>query len=232
MSDVLVKYSSNYGATFAGSQAPGTSPGTVGGFDVQQAGTISYAAISAAVVKASTFGGIYSAFIATTGAAAVCIIVPWYTRNSTTAKNTTGATPDCIVALDGVDSDGGSLYWVAGGTGVKTDITPTAGMTFDSPNCVTTSYGTHIAVFGKISGVYHLYTSTNGGTSWTDRGTLTTPHFIRGRRRDNRVVTYGGGNHGQLYVTDGNVIDYSYTWLAGSSRTMPVTGIDGFDIAG
>lgn len=230
MTDVLIQYSTDRGATYAGSQSPGASPGTVGGFDVQRAGTVSYAAIDDAVVKASTFGGIYSAFIATTGAAPVCVIVPYYTRNSTTVKNTTGATPECLVALDQADSDGGTLYWVAG-DGTKTDITPTAGMTFDSPNCVTTSYGTHIAVFGKVGGVYHLYTSTNGGTSWTDRGVLTAPHFIRTRRNDTRAKA--GGNKGQLFITDGNTILYSRDWGATlHARTMPVTGVLGLDIAG
>lgn len=227
-----VALSNDYGATWQTPLNVGGGPGNVGGFDVQRAGTVSYVASTETVVKATTLGGAYSAFINTTNANAVCIIIPWYTRNSTTAKNTTGATPDCLVALTGNDTDGGSLYWVAGGTGVKTDITPTAGMTFDNPNCVTTSYGTHIAVFGLVGGVYHLYTSTNGGAAWTDRGALTTPGFIRGRRKDNRVATYGGGNHGQLYVTDGNAIDYSYTWKNGSPRTMPVAGIDGFDVSG
>lgn len=227
-----VRYSTDYGATFAAAVAVGATPGSIGGFDVQRSGTVSYAAAANKVRKASTLGGAYSDFINTTGASPVCIIIPWYTRNSTTAKNTTTATPDCLVALDAADSNGGALYWVAGGTGVKTDITPTAGMTFDNANCITTSYGTHIAVFGKIAGVYHLYTSTNGGTAWTDRGILTTPGFIRGRRLDNRVATYGGGNHGQLYYTTGDVMGYSYTWKTGSPRTMPATGIDGFDIAG
>lgn len=231
--NAAVRLTSDRGISFSTLQIVGTAPtNNIGGFDVQRAGTVSYAAMTGKVRKATTLGGAYADFINTTGANPVCIIIPWYTRNSTTAKNTTTATPDFLVALDAADSDGGTLYWVAGGTAVKTDITPTAGMTFDSPNCITTSYGTHIAVFGKIAGVYHLYTSTNGGTSWTDRGTLTTPGFVRGRRLDNRVVTYGGGNHGQLYYTNGNVIDYSYTWKNGSPRTMPATGIDGFDIGG
>lgn len=231
-SNAVVRYSNDYGATAGGIVVVGTPPGNVGGFDVQRAGPVSYAAVAGKVRKATTLGGAYADFINTTGANPVCIIIPWYARNSTTVKNTTTATPDFLVALDAADSDGGTLYWVAGGTAVKTDITPTAGMVFDNANCITTSYGTHIAVFGKIAGVYHLYTSTNGGTSWTDQGTLTNPGFVRGRRLDNRVVTYGGGNHGQLYYTTGNVMGYSYTWKVGSPRTMPATGIDGFDIAG
>lgn len=231
--EATVRLTTDGGLTSSTLQNVGTVPsGNVGGFDVQLAGTVSYAAMAGKVRKATTLGGAYADFINTTGANPVCIIIPWYTRNSTTVKNTTTATPDCIVANDANDSDGAALYWVAGGTGVKTSIQPVAGMTFDNPNCVTTSYGTHIAVFGKIAGVYHLYTSTNGGTTWTDRGVITSPGFIRGRRKDNRVATYGGGNHGQLYYLNTGDMDYSYTWKNGSPRTMPVATITGFDIAG
>ncbi len=229
--DAGVRYSTTSGLTWGNTLTVGTTPGSAGGFDTQLAGAVSYAAMAGKVRKATTLGGAYADWINTTGANAVCIIIPWYTRNSTTAKNTTGATPDCLVALDAADSDGGTLYWVAGATGVKTDITPTAGITFNSPNCVTTSYGTHIAVFGLAGGVYHLYTSINGGGAWTDQGALTTPHFIRGRRKDDRAKA--GGNAGQIYITNGNPIDYSRDWgVTEYPRTMPVTGIQGMDIAG
>lgn len=181
------------------------------------------------VRKATTLGGSYSDFISTTGANPVCCVIPWYTRNSTSAKNTTGSTPDVVVALDAADSGGGTLYWVSG-AGTKTDITPTAGMTFDSANCVTTSFGTYIAAIGKVSGVYKLYTSFNGGTSWTFRKNLTSPHFIRGRRKDSSALRAKG----QLYLTNGDAIDYSGYWARNGTfaRVLPSTGVLSFDILG
>lgn len=225
-----VRSSTDYGATVSSRIVVGNKPGQLGGFDVQRAGGVSYAAAQGAVYKASSLGGAYTSWFSVPGGSnPTCLIIPYYKRGSTTLKNTSTSTPDVVAACSN-----GKLYWIDGATAAATDITPSGMTAFDNANCVTTSYGTHLAVFGKVSGVYHLFTSTNSGSSWTDRITLTAPHFIRGRRGDNRVVYYGGGNHGQLYLSVDNPIDYSSTWdSAGMSiRNMPTSGIDGFDVVG
>lgn len=224
-----VRLSTDGGQTYGAFLVVGDSPGSIGGFDVQRAGNVSYAGAANEVCKATALGGTYSSWVNCTGANVVACIIPYFIRNSTTVKNTTTSTPDVIVALDQDDSDSGALYWIAGATGVKTDITPVSGMTFDNPNCITVSYGTHIAVFGLVGGVYKLYTSTDGGSTWTFRTNLTTPGFIRTRRSDTRAKA--GGNRGQLYVTNGDAVSYSNQWAGGGiwPRTMPVAGMLGLE---
>lgn len=215
----------DYGATVGVPLAFGAVNLSVGGFDLQKAGGVSYAAASGAIYKASSIGGTYLLWFSVPASATpVCLIVPYFKRNSTTLKNTTTSTPDVIAACDN-----GKLYWIDGATATATDITPTGMTAFDNANCVTISYGTHLACFGKVSGTYHLFTSTDGGSTWTDRTSLTAPHFIRGRRNDTRAKT--AGNHGQLYLAVDDVIDYSSIWDgAGMSiRNMPSSGIDAFD---
>lgn len=228
----ISNYSSDYGATWAGAEPVGDSPGTVGGFDVQAAGNIVYASATEKVRKATTPGGPYIDFAAFVGANPVCVVTPWYKQNSITLLNTSTSTPDCVVALDTADGDGGSLYWVDGATAAKDDITPTAGMIFDSANCITTFYGKNIGVIGKVSGVYKYYYSLNGGTTWTAGSTLTAPTQLRTRRRDN-IRKSGSPASGQIYIADPDTILYSSKWgsnsIASNTRVLPASGITMFD---
>lgn len=203
-----------------------SAPGFAGGFDVQRAGSVNYAAAPAKVRKATALDGSYSDFVAFTGANPVCVIIPYFRRNSST-KQTTASDPDVIVALDQADSGGGTLYWVNGTTGVKTDITPVAGMTFSHPDCITVRYGNLIAVWGTVAGQQKLYVSTNGGTSWTFISNISSAGKIRCRRDDTRPSP-----NGQIYLCQANVIDYSSKWFSNAlyPRTMPVTGITMFDV--
>lgn len=232
MAAVTVYFSTNYGATWGSALSIGASTVSVFGFDAQRAGNVSYAMCTGKVRKATTLGGAYSDFVAFTGAEPVCVIVPYYRRNSTTTRQTDATDPDFIAALNTADSGGGTLYFVDGATGTKHDITPAAGVTFDNANCVTISYGNHIAVFGLKSGVYHLYTSTNGGTTWTDRGVVTSPHFIRCRRNDASAAR--GGNSGQLYLAENSAIYYSSKWAGAGMfiRNQPSVNALAFDIWG
>jgi hypothetical protein len=224
-----VRFSDDNGATFGDAVDLGDGIG-IGGFDTQRSGSVSYGSITEAVLKASTLGGAYSAFAAFTGANPTCVIIPYYRRNSITVKQTSASDPDVLVGLDQADSDGGSLYFVDGATATKHNITPVAGAIFDNPNAVSIYYGKYIAATPKVSGVYKLYTSNDAGSTWTFRENLTTPHFVRGRRGDTSILQ----GYGQLYVTNGNSVDYSRKFGTGgtNTRNMPVTGIDGFDIAG
>lgn len=230
MSSSTVIVSSNYGSSWGTQRVIGTSPGTLGGFDTTRTSQTTYAACAAKVRKATVLGGAYSDFVAFTGANPVCLIVPYYRRNSTTTKQTNAADPDFIVALDTADSGGGTLYFVDGATGTKHDITPAAGVTFANANCITASFGTYIAVFGNKSGATHLYTSFDAGSTWTDRGVITTGKFIRTRRGDSSALRA----RGQLYVAQNGSMYYSSYWARNGIwiRNQPAGGVQGFDVWG
>lgn len=227
----IVQYSSDTGSTYTQNDV-GTNPtGGIGGFDMQRSGSVSYAAMAGKIRKATALGGSYSDFAAFTSANPVCCIIPYYRRNTNTSI-TSSSTPDVIVALDGNDSDGHALYWVNGITAAKTNIEPVAGIIFDKPDCVMVRGGYDIVCFGKVSGIYKLYYSINGGSSWTFVKNLTAPTEIRKRRNDTRLS--GSPARGQVYLADSNM--YYSSYLAGSSpagggvwiRKMPDT-IIGFD---
>jgi hypothetical protein len=223
-----VLLSTDGGATWSSTIAVGSTPGSVGGFDTQRSGTVSYAAGAGAVFKATTLGGAYSSWFSMPSSAnPVCLITPYYKRNSSTL-NTSTSTPDVVAA-----GDNGQLLWIDGAAATATDITPPGMTAFDNANCVTVLTGSRLACFGKVSGIYHVFTSINGGTSWTDRGAVTSPGFIRCRRNDERVSP-----NGQLFLAEGSpsVVDYSSKWASGGGpdagmypRTMPISDIVGLE---
>lgn len=224
-----VRTSADYGATLSATVAvSGVSSATVGGYDVSLGGTVSYAAGNGAVYKATTIGGSYASWYSISGGAnAVCLIVPWYKRNSTSSLNTTTSTPDVVAVLDD-----GRILWLDGATATATNITPSGSTAADNANCFTCSFGTHLAVFILKSGVYHWLTSTNGGSSWTDHISLTSPHFARTRRND--ATARPGGNHGQLFLAVDNFLDYSSTWdaVGMSPHNIPNSAALSMDIYG
>ena len=229
------RVSGTNGAAWSTSLTIGTTPGSVGGFDVQRVGANSFAASSGKVRRASTIAGAWGDYYAPTGGVeAACIIIPYFNWAGT--KQTDAAHPDIIVGLTGADGSSRTLLWIEGGAtpGTVHDLTPVANYVFDNPNAVTVAYQHHIACMGKISSTYTLRTTNDQGATWINRGTLTSPMFIRTRRNDSRA-SVSGTNKGQLYVAQNNVIEYSSTWgSAGVNypRTMPATGINGFDILG
>lgn len=228
--DASVVMSDDNGVTWDGAIDVGTSPGAVGGFDVQRAGPNSFAAADGKVFRATTLGGAYSAYYTITGGVeAACIVIPYFNWAGT--KQTSATNPDIIVALTGLDGSSRSLLWIEGGVtpGTVHDITPVAGITFDNANCITISYNHHIAVFGLVSGVYKLYRTTDKGSTWTLVGTRTAPQFIRGRRNDSSAAV-SGSNKGQLYLADSNMY-WSSKWDQSGPfiRNMPTTPIIAFD---
>ncbi len=230
-----VAYSSTYGATFGAPVSVGASPGSVGGFDTQRAGANVFAAYTGKIARSTNSGTTFSDYYTITGGAqATCVIIPYFKWGSTTVRNTNAANPDIVVGLSAADGSSRTLLWIEGGAtpGTVHDITPVASYVFDNPNSITTSYGTAIAVAGKVGTTYTLRTSkTLGGAgTWANIATLTTPHFIRTRRGDNSILR----GKGQLYVQTGNTIDYSGFWGASGiwPRTLPAAGVDSMDILG
>lgn len=206
--DANVAASSDDGATWATPIDLGTSPGSVGGFDVQHDGTVSYAAIQGAVKKASTLGGSYSGY-ASFGANPILIEMPWGTKNSRSPNG--GPNPEVIVGLDAPDS-GKTLLWFVGGSPV--DITPVIGGYPGIPvgaNCLCTWLGIYIALIATFGSSQRLVTSNDGGAHWQDKGPIDA-NYLRLRRL--------ARTPGQLYAA-GDIFDYSpdfgYT-LVGKSK--------------
>jgi hypothetical protein len=194
-----VRYSSNCGATVGSAVSVGTTPGGLGGFDVQRLGAVSYAAASNKIRKATSPGGSYSDLIFLTTVNAICIEQPWYTRNSLSALNS-GSSPEFIYVLDMPDGSGHTMFWVVSGTPIN--ITPVIG---GNPgvavgqNCVTTWSGKYIAAVLSFAGVIHSVTSIDGGSTWIDRGAVSVT-YIRVRRK--------AAAPGQLFMA-GSALDYS-----------------------
>lgn len=211
MAVVTVLYVTSHGLVVSGIQQPGNSPGSSGGFDVQRSGENWFVAIDGAVARGTALSGAGTTWYTITGGVqAACIIVPYVTWSGT--PNTSNTDPDIVVALTGADGSSRTLLWIEGGSspGTVHDITPTGSPVFDNPNCVTVHFR-HIACFGRISGVYHLFTSNDRGTTWVDHGADTTAAFIRCRRNDN-TGSSSGTNQGQLYLAAHSVVDWSSKW--------------------
>lgn len=193
--DSHVAVSTDFGATFASPVDVGTTPGTVGGFDVQHGGTASFAAADQEIYKATTLGGAYSTFLAVSSAEPICILLPWYKWGSAVTKNT-GSTPD--LAYGSNAAVGGETFWLVVGstaTACSPSISGTKGLIVGA-NAISTWKGTRIAGLFSFSGTVHLMTGviTNTGTpaiTWTDRGALSAS-YIRG--------LYQTSNPGPLFI--------------------------------
>ncbi len=227
-----VRYSPDRGDSWGSEIAIGDTPGTVGGVDVSRASGTSYSACLGKVRKATTLGGAYSDHTSYSGSSPVAVCILYFRLGSTTTKQTTASDPDYIVALNTPDTGSQTLYKVAGATATKTDITPVSGITFDSANCITTQYGTHIAVIGVVGGDRRCYVSTNTGGSWTlaVSGLSSNAKFLRARRGDTRAKN--GGNHGQLTIVNGAQWKYSNDWgVTFGNHNLPIAA-NGEDILG
>lgn len=204
----IVAFSSNFGATWGAPLTVGSSPDIDAGFDAQHGGTVSFAASDQEINKASTLGGAYSNFLATTGGEPVLIEIPWYKWGQTIGgtKNT-GSTPDFCYGTD--VAVGGETFWlVVGSTATANSpvVSATKG-TVVGPNCVTTWCGTRIAGLFKFSGVIHLMTGviTNTGTpaiTWTDRGALNALYIRGGYKMGSPSSLFIAGPNGSWYSSD------------------------------
>lgn len=207
-----VRYSSDSGATVSSAIDLASSPAGPGGFDLQNDGTVSYAAALNLIRKATTLGGSYSDDQTLSGVNAILIEIPWYTRNSLTSLNS-GSSPQYIFGLNAPDGSSHTLYWVVSGTPVN--ITPVIGGNPGIPtipNCLTTWKGKYIAAILSFAGTLHLVTSIDGGSTWVDRGAVNAP-YIRVRRQS--------ATPGQLFMA-GSLLKYSPSFGASViSKTKP-----------
>jgi hypothetical protein len=203
-----VRYSTDHGAHWSGRLAVGTELTEPAGFDAIKVGSTSLAAALGNVKVATTLGGTYSNF-AGAAVTAVTIGIP-YRKFSGTTKNYSTSTPDALIGT------ATTLYKVV--AGMATDITP-AGAVPLGPNSAGFSQfsGLRFAVLLSVSGTTHLYTTTNGGTSFTDRGAVSGALYVRMRKGDK--------NGKQLFVSGGATLKYSKDFGATLvNRQKPVAG--------
>lgn len=226
--NAAVRVSTDNGATVGSPITVGDTPGLSAGFDVQYIGGVSMAAADQALMIATSHGGAYSLHATFTGAQVACVVLPWGRQNATTANNLSVSDPDCIVALTAPDGGGGTLYWLDS-TGSPTDITPVAGITFNSPNCIRSWLGTKITVIGQVSGVTKCYDSSDGGATWTLRGTVDGAVYIRGRRK--RAKSGDATAEHQLFVAGGPILDFSASdGVTLAARIKPSANAAGIDV--
>ena len=215
-----VRYSSDYGATVGSSVAVGSTPGTKGAFDLLRIGAASFAAAAGQAKVATTLGGSYSNAAGGTLSAGnpVVLVVP-YRRWTHGAVQSNTTDSDYLLGGDQLIS-GASLWLVNGVTGGLTDVTPTTGAVCIGSMLATvwqSSAVCKLAIVVNVSGVNKLYTSVNGGTSWTFRRNVTTPIYLRCRRND----LYGA----QLYLLDGDTLYVSLNWgVTWNADTLPSAG--------
>lgn len=202
-----VRYSSDYGATVGSAVSVGTATAaTDAGFDLERTGGASIAAAAGQVKIATSLGGSYSNAAGGTLSSGdpATLVIP-YRRWDHGATQYSASDPDYL--LVGTAAISGASVWKVNGTsGTKTDITP-SGAVGIGPNLATvwqSSSVCKLAIVVNVSGTDKLYTSLNGGTSWTFRRNVTSPIFLRCRRADPNGV--------QLYLIDGSTLYVSSNW--------------------
>lgn len=224
--NAAVRYSSSYGSTFGSAVVVGTSPG-VGGFDIIQVGSTMLAA-SDKQVKISTSLSSPSFSNAPGGAltSAQPLLIKVPRRNWSNGDNINTSTPDWLLGTDSLDSS--ACLWKVTGAGVKTNITPSGATAMVGNECAAVWWqnSNYIAVLASVSGVTHLFTTTNGGTSWSDRGAFAGATTVKMRA--------GPGSQLQLFLDGDTVLKFSKTGGASTaSRTKPISsGLMGLEVLG
>lgn len=191
-------YSEDYGATFA---SPEVIDVNGGGFDTVKVGDVALAGGVGQVYKASA-GGAWAAYgdpLPDAASVPTCIWIPYINFSSTSTKNSS-TSPQYLVGLSSLTAGNESLYRVTAAGTVFTDITPLRSGVYGVPvgeNSLAMSMrnGNKIAGIFSFSGTRRLYTSTNAGTSWVDRGVVGTgAQSVRFRRGDRNATQLCIGN--------------------------------------
>lgn len=228
MTNSKVAFSTNHGSTLGTPVTVGTSPATIGGFDINRIGNTNIAAQSAKTRSATTQGGAYADTTGggTAGADPITVYIPRMKFGGTTT-NANLASPDFLLAASALVA-AEALWKVSGGaqTAITPSVTGTKALAF-SENAANMGYvnGNIIAYLGQISGTTHLFYSSNGGTGWSDRGSLAGSLYVRIRASDRRTIP-------ALYICGGTILKYSIDGGATlQSRTPPVgSGLLGIEV--
>lgn len=226
-----VRVSSDNGATFAAEVAVGTSPGSIGGFDVQSAGSVSVAAADHAINQATTLGGAYSNLAVFASDQVPCLVIPWYRMTSDTVSQTTASDPDVLFGLNGSATGGSCVGWIDGAlTTIVYKTQPAVGAFVPGPDCLTVLRGTKVAGIFDVSGQRKLYVSEDSMTTWTFVENVGPTATLRDRRHDPRT----GSHKGQLFVFDTTPSGYSSQWANNGEkdRTSPFGTVLAGDVLG
>jgi len=99
------------------------------------------------------------------------------------------------------------LHRVVGG--VRTGITPSGAGAVVGINGLASWKGTQLFALMDVSGTPHLFSSANGGATWTDRGAIANASSVRVRRfsaepnMTQRQLVIARGTSGLYYSPDG-----------------------------
>lgn len=223
----LVRYSSDYGATFNTAVIVGTgSPGALAVMDIIQVGSVLMAAADKQVristsLSLPSFGNAPGGTLASSQP--VLIKIP--RRKWDNSDNINISAPDWLLGSAALVS--GACLWKVTGAGVLTNITPTSctGIVGPEAAAVWWQNSNRMAVLGTKSGATHLFLTTNGGTSWTDVGAFAGLLGVKLRA--------GPGSQNQVFAAGGALCKFSKTFVTAAARTPPVSsGILGLEVLG
>lgn len=214
-----VAYSTNNGGTVSVIDL-GSSSGPNGAFDLEMIGGASLAAANAQVKIATSIGGSYSnAAGGTLSAGQPVTLVISVRRFPHGSTQYSASNPDYLLASDTATA-GAAVWKVDGATGTKTDITPTAGAVGVGPNLATiwqTSSLCYILIVVSVGGVYKLYRSLDGGSTWSLSKTCVNPIYLRYKRNSPAVLYLLDGSN--FYIS----LDHGATWLQDTLPSSRVT---------
>jgi len=196
---------SDYGNTVDVTRMVGA--GTAQAFDAGYTGNAFLAGAEEQVYRAQEIGGTYSAETGgtVTGTDPNGLLVMWYRWNSTGLTNYT-TEPDYIFGTAAALSSQ-YLHRVVGG--VRTGITPSGAGAVVGINGLASWKGTQLFALMDVSGTPHLFSSANGGATWTDRGAIANASSVRVRRfsaepnMTQRQLVIARGTSGLYYSPDG-----------------------------
>lgn len=224
--NAAVRYSSDNGATFSSGSAVGTGPGAAGGFDVIQVGSVVMAAADKQVrISTSLSSPSFSNAAGGTLSTAQPVLIKIPRLNWSNASNINTSTPAYLLGTDALEA--GACLWKVTGAGTRTDITPPSCTAIIGPEAAAVWWqnSNYIAVLGTKGGVTHLFTTVDGGTNWTDRGTFAGAVSVKRRA--------GNLSSLQLFFDGGSTLRYSKTGgVSTATRTAPGSSLLGIEVLG
>lgn len=214
-SNILTRYSTNNGSTFASNVIAGGSPSAVAtGVGTQRVGPSIYVGASGNVIRKASAGGSYADDADAGSFSGYAVAILGYGEDSN----------EYLFATDAFQ-----LFDVSGGS--ATDITPNDGANDALPQgpyalSMAKNSDTHIWYVAKFGSVHKLAYTADGGSNWSFTSGLTTnAKMVKVRPGDpDRKQVYIPDNASILYSPDGGATLVS--------KTAPSTSIDKVEVWG
>lgn len=154
-------------------------------------------------VRSATSGGAWADYGSAipTSTTPTALVIPRYQFGSTTTGNTSTATPQYLMGSGTLGAANEGVLKVTASGATFTDITPSVSGNYGlaiSPRSLAMPWwsGSHIAGVLDFGGSPRLVTSTNAGSSWTDRGILDDDASMVVYRKGDRTMN-------ELYIANG-----------------------------